>query len=113
MALLVTLNVFKRLKNIIFIDIYYNKNMEESTKKVEFVYYFSSDYGVHFTGGVLYAGVPEPFINTVLRFACLLWLLCLCHAAPPTAVSGVHNSTIANAIIILLKNVHCIIYCIP
>ena len=26
---------------------------------------------------------------------------CLCHAAPPTAVGGAHNATIANATIIL------------
>ena len=34
--------------------------------------------------------------------ASALRLLCVCHAAPPTAVGGAHNSPIANDIIIIL-----------
>ena len=39
--------------------------------------------------------------NIIHRCASALRLLCLCHATPPTAVGGAHNSPIANATMIL------------
>ena len=39
--------------------------------------------------------------SIIHRCASALRLLCLCHAAPPTAVGGAHNSPIANATTIL------------
>ena len=44
-------------------------------------------------------------VSIIHRCASVLWLLCLCHAAPPTAVGGAHNLPIANATMIL-KRLH-------